>query len=44
MKWAIMSYAARQLNTPRLVVHWLPQDLRAHKKFGARLREREGAI
>jgi hypothetical protein len=35
-----MSYAARELNTPRLVVHWLPSDLRKIERF----REREGAI
>lgn len=32
-----MGHAARQLNTPRLRLHWLPREL--HARFGERLCE-----
>jgi len=34
-----MTYTARMLNTPRLVIDWLPADLR--KRFLHRLRSSE---
>ena len=36
-----MTQAASALNTPRLVIHWLPADLR--KRFAHRLFDREAA-